>query len=219
MHTQQAQVQTLLDSLNQSDAERLADAGKRLETSISRFQRLERDAQNLLGDISVHGVAHNHSLEETRERDTADRLRRGAIICAVLTILALLSIPFLLQGNTVWQSSIAHVTAILGLGGLAAYFGRQSAEHRREERGLRDTRLRMASIAIWLDDLPDKDRSRIKQELVEPFFLSPTPERSVVTSGAYSPVPAARIVEVLGWRRRSPVTNESSEVGDLDAKP
>jgi hypothetical protein len=222
---QRRQVQTLLDGLNKADADRVAELEIKINRASQRFEDCLSKVEKLLGEVAVSGVAHGHAASEARERTFANRWRLAAVGFAMSALITIGLTSWLLEGLTSVQWLTLHVGLILGLGGLAAYAGRQSAEHRREERWARDSRLRLAAVTIWLEDLPDEVRKSLKSELVEPFFLATPYERKDVSRDATSPMLNSEVMALIAklfatelkGEAAKPQRNEAAR--DADVKP
>ncbi|MCU1614448.1 MAG: hypothetical protein JWO98_1988 [Frankiales bacterium] len=172
--TMKTAVKTAEEMFTATDA-RLQQQGA---DTLRLIEERKTQADELLGAIGMAGVAAGYNETAKNEKLVADKLRLGTIMVAVVAACVLGSTLFIdhtAAGS--WQRLVARVVVSLSLGGLAAYFGRQSAEHRKVERDARVRQLQLAALNPYLANMPDEEIVRLKAELA-PGWFGPVAEPS-----------------------------------------
>jgi hypothetical protein len=152
-------------------------------STLSRLEELQDQAEQLVGAIGVTGVAAGYDQTATREKRAADvwRLATVTVALAAAGILAFAAL-FTDHGDAgAWQELASRVFVSLSLAGVAAYCGRQSAEHRKAEREARNRHLQLRALNPYLANMPEEESVRLKAELAAGYF-TPTPAAAAAVS-------------------------------------
>jgi ElaB/YqjD/DUF883 family membrane-anchored ribosome-binding protein len=115
------------------------------EGTLQALRKLNKDAEELVGAIGVNGVAAGYNETAKNEQKVANIWRIGTVVVAVVSALFLGSALFIDHGTEgSWERLVTRLVVALSFAGVAAYCGRQSAEHRKVEREARTRHLQLA---------------------------------------------------------------------------
>jgi hypothetical protein len=141
------------------------------EGTLQALRKLNKDAEELVGAIGINGVAAGYNETATKEQRVANIWRIGTVVVAVVSALFLGSALFIDHGaEGSWERLVTRLVVALSFAGVAAYCGRQSAEHRKVEREARARHLQLAALNPYLANMPKEDLVRLKAELAPGYF-------------------------------------------------
>lgn len=143
--------------------------------TLARLEELQGQAEELVGAIGVTGVAAGYDQTAAREKRAADLWRRCTVGVALVAAGILAFALFVDHGEEGgWQRLAARGVVSLSLAGVAAYCGRQSAEHRKGERDARARHLQLRALNPYLANMPEEESVRLKAELAPGYFAPAT---------------------------------------------
>lgn len=142
------------------------------------------EAEQLLGQLrEVLAIAADESLSANYgnraddEQKSADRFRTYAALAGVLAVAVSIAVVVLqmLYAAKGWDYSQVQqwppkIAVIASLGGLSAYFARQSAMHRTYGVYLRDAQLELSNLGPYLAELTPDVRAEVRRSLVNTYF-------------------------------------------------
>lgn len=197
-----AHEQVAREGREQYEADRVeqAKAGKDATEEADNVLAELRRTLSLAADVSLSAGYGNQA---DAEATTADDLRKKAVryglATAVAAALALgIQVVLALAGESGANWSLLPVKAafIATLAAIAAYYGRQSSQHRSYSQQLRNAQLELNNIGPYLAELDEDERGEVKRELVHTFFGKP-----VETVDDDSPTTTATTEQFLEFAR------------------
>jgi hypothetical protein len=146
---------------------------EKAKAELAQLADLQKQADELVGAIGVTGVAAGYNETAQQQRRAANQWRLGTVGIAFLAAVVLSSALFIDHGrDDTWQLLTTRLVISLSFAGLAAYCGRQSAEHRREERTARARQIQLAALNPYLANMPEDERVKLKSELAVGYFTA-----------------------------------------------
>jgi hypothetical protein len=153
------------------------------EGVLQELRKLHKDAEGLVGAIGVNGVAAGYNEAATNEHKIANKWRIVTVAVAAVSALFLGSALFIDHGSEgSVERLVTRLVVALSFAGVAAYCGRQSAEHRKVERDARTRHLQLAALNPYLANMPESELVRLKGELA-PGYFSPVATAPVPATG------------------------------------
>jgi hypothetical protein len=148
-----------------------------LIASLKASERTAREIVQIVGNIGLTGNYQNRAISE---RTQADYLRWGAIIFFLIGggIIAS-SVIESFQGNVEPLELVARVLAALTISAPAVYLAKESARHRSNSDRAKQTELELASLAPFLESLPDDKRQEVIGSLSSAYFGTKVEEHQV----------------------------------------
>lgn len=166
--------------------------------TLEKLAELKREADELVGAIGVAGVAAGYNETAKKERRIADKWRYATVTVALLAAGVLITALFIDHAAAgSWQRLVTRLVVSGSFAGLAAYCGRQSAEHRSVERDARARHLQLAALNPYLANLPKDDSDKLKLELAPGYFTPPSAANGETESDGTAPVPIAQLVDLV----------------------
>lgn len=194
--SEQARAQTLANSeqarqaeFDAAEKERTKAAGKAAEDAANRhkdlvtklendskaivdaMEKLKAHAQKVVGIISDTGMAHGYQKTANEERAEAAVWKKVAALSLVVWI-AIGVIFFMLtyDKDLTWAAVARQFLISTPFVLLAGFATMQVSRHQKNERGLRQAELEIASLDPFLATLDDKERNEVKKEFATRYF-------------------------------------------------
>lgn len=138
---------------------------------IASMNKSLKDAQDIVGIISVTGMAAAYKEVADKERKTAFWWKIGAV-GSIIGLIAFGILLFIGGSNEkiVWTSFAAKIFVATAFGILAAYTAKQADKADDAERRTRKMALEFTSITPYLADLDKEKQQEIKVKLSEKMF-------------------------------------------------
>jgi hypothetical protein len=165
---------------DQIDAE-LERARTVTSDGIERARQNEAQANELLAQLGAKGTSSQYLSTAGDEKTIADKWRYATLALAIATSVLSVALLHDVSGRTV-GSVIARASVLLPPVLITLYAGRQSAEHRTQERHARTLGLQLASLSLFLADLSGDGKQAIKQGVADRLFA---PSDKQVSSRGY----------------------------------
>lgn len=142
----------------------------KVQTELDQIQEMNKEAEKILGLISMKGLAHGY-------QKIANNEGRKAFIWNILSVLSIIGIllfgyKFIIlhQGTMSWTTLVSRIV-LTGVGlTLFTYCSKQATIHRSEERRNRKIELELASLDPYLKDLEPSHQKEVKENLVNKYF-------------------------------------------------
>ena len=162
--------------------EKVSSINQRIEDEISIFESKRSDMDSLLEKVGLAKDAEVTISQAEEEKKAADKLRNWGLIAMYASILTLVILfseyvgltwwvenPQTLSDLTLEAFAIRFMTVIL-ISSPAVYMLKESAVHREKENLYRQRGTQLLTIRGYLADIPDKERTEVKQQLAKNFF-------------------------------------------------
>jgi flagellar biosynthesis GTPase FlhF len=161
---------------------------------VEKLEQQKEEAEDIVGAVAQTGMAGGY-------QQIADSEQVSARVWQVITVISLMGfvglmiwvVPSTSDGGFAWLSFTQRTLAALGLGGLAAYSGKQAAKHGERERHNRRLELEIASVGPFLAQLPKDEQDAVIKEVADRTFGRGT--RSLVVEE--SPTTTNGLIELL----------------------
>jgi hypothetical protein len=198
----QRQVTEAVDATSREARERFSETADELKGdasgTLTALAELKQQADDLLGAIGVAGVASGYNETAKKEKKVANTWRLATVGVAVLAVAVLFSALFVDQSDAgSWRRLITRLVLSLSFAGLAAYCGRQSAEHRDVERDARRRQLQLAALNPYLANMPADQSTQLKGELAPGYFTPAVAAQNGHEAERAGPIPSAQLAEVI----------------------
>lgn len=161
---------------------KVSSINQRIEKEISAFESKRSDMDSLLERVGLAKDAEVTILQADEEKESANNLRKWGLIAMYASILTLVVLfseyvglawwvdnPKTLSDLTFEAFAIRFMTVIL-ISSPAVYMLKESAVHRAKENLYRQRGTQLLTIRGYLADIPDKERTEVKQQLAKNFF-------------------------------------------------
>ncbi|MEZ8223336.1 hypothetical protein AB6C43_04765 [Vibrio splendidus] len=183
MEIQQAQT-SALSSIDEKVSQNISSINKRIAQEVQAFEAKRKDMDKLLEKVGLAKDADVTISQANAEEETANKLRTRGLIAMYCSIVVLVFFfadyiglsalwsdtpPKSLSDLTLEAFAIRFMTVLL-LSSPAIYMLKESAVHRAKENLYRQRGTQLLTIRGYLSDLPDKERTEVKQELAKNFF-------------------------------------------------
>ncbi len=183
MEIQQAQT-SALSSIDEKVSQNISSINKRIAQEVQAFETKRKDMDKLLEKVGLAKDADVTISQANAEEETANKLRTRGLIAMYCSIVVLVFFfadyiglsalwsdtpPKSLSDLTLEAFAIRFMTVLL-LSSPAIYMLKESAVHRAKENLYRQRGTQLLTIRGYLSDLPDKERTEVKQELAKNFF-------------------------------------------------
>jgi hypothetical protein len=168
-----------IDGRSQLISEKIQDEAKtQMETLevdstdiINVLWEKKEEASNLVQIIGNIGVTGNFQKIANQEKETADWLRKVALLLMTGMVIVIgLTIFISAENGFDWKLSLFRIGAALVLAVPATYAASESTKHRNAEYRNRQAELELASIDPFLEKMPDATKYELKAKLTERFF-------------------------------------------------
>ncbi|QOC25273.1 hypothetical protein IC744_02495 [Microbacterium hominis] len=175
-------------------------ANELVERTEAAFQRAQeasskaQDAAGLAGNASLGTYFSDYAEKEL----IAARWFRGLTIAAIILGLG----GVLAQGHLEpadWTGVTFRVAIAAGAGTLAAYFGRQSGQHRRLYNWARSTEVQLESFPAFIEGVPAEEQGEVYRTLARRVLSAP-PEKEGDTSE--DSVGSAQLLDIVATLAR-----------------
>lgn len=138
---------------------------------VDAMEKLKAHAQKVVGIISDTGMAHGYQKTANEERAEAGVWKKVAAWSLVFWIAIGVAFFMLTYDKDLTWAAVARQflisTPFVLLAGFAAM---QVSRHQKNERGLRQAELEIASLDPFLATLDDKERNEVKKEFATRYF-------------------------------------------------
>lgn len=169
----------------------------RADGTLKALAQAEEQAKTLVNTVGAIGTSGGYGGYAAQQKAVADNWRRVAIAIAVVAVLVGLQSLIWGAESTSWQFLVKSSVVVSALGGLAAYAGRQSGQHRSEETAARNIELRLAAIDPYLALLEESKRDEIKGQLAQRFFAPSVQVPPPGSQNGHAPGLSANAIEAI----------------------
>lgn len=158
-----------------------------VKTAVKEAEGARDLAQTAAGVTGSAALSSYFSGYATTELRSANVFRIATIGSIVIAIVAALAGPYFLpfaspDAMTEWQEVVYRLTVVLGIGALAAYFGRQAGQHRNVYNWARSIQVQLESFPAFAEMADETQRSE-SFSLFARRVLGAPPERQRDKSG------------------------------------
>jgi len=184
------------------------EAAGEIKKSIQADEAASNEAklriERLLGIVGEEALIGSYSKSANEDEKQANFWRWvtvGSILIAILAAagaaLSIVNQSAVVEPN--WYHLAAKTLLTFSFGGLAAYAGRQSGEHRRAQRDAKHMATQLAAVKPYLDDMDDPvKRDDLLREIAMKLFGQPAEHRPAVRKkGASKSDDSALLSEAL----------------------
>lgn len=185
---------------------------------LARIEELKAQAELLVGAVGRTGLSGGFQQWEGTERKQAGMMRITAItlgIAAAVVVLALVGVRVWWaedHDNTDLPLTVAALAVPAALGAVAAYAGKESSRHRRNQVIARRTEIELASFAPFLAELDSDKQAELTAMFAPVFFGQATAHMGSDRKEAGENAPESLIREVFKqiaarvpeWFKKSP---------------
>lgn len=160
-----------VDEIERKVAETLSKVEKTYDQALADLQSKNEQINSILGHASGRVIAGDYEKSASAEKNSADGLRWGSLVCMALIVVVLgYSFWETVSADFQWQKSLFRVALAFLLSAPAAYLARESSKHRMQQYQHHQTSLDLKAIAPYLASLPDDLQHRIKSEVASKLF-------------------------------------------------
>lgn len=172
-----------LSTIDEKANQNIGTINKRINKEVQAFETKRKDMDELLEKVGLAKDADVTISQANAEEETANKLRNRGLIAMYGSILVLVLLFSEYLGLTFWNEtppkSLSDLTleaftirfmTVLLLSSPAVYMLKESAVHRAKENLYRQRGTQLLTIRGYLSDLPDKERTEVKQDLAKNFF-------------------------------------------------
>jgi hypothetical protein len=159
---------------------------------IEKMETYRDQAAELVDAVGNLGTAAGYGKYASNQKRNADWLRNGAVLVVLSAVGFAIWALSTAAGDLTWQRSVAKLTVVALLGGLAAYLGRQSGVHRDREAAAKKVELELTALDPYLALMEPEQRDGVKIDIAKKLFGQP-----LVTdngSKAEEPNPSAQVL-------------------------
>jgi len=129
------------------------------------------EIDEILGHVSGRAIAGDYAKSATDEKEMADWLRIGSLICmGVIAASLIYSLFETIHSDFNWQQSLFRITLTFLLSVPAAYLARESAKHREQQYQHQQTSLDLKALSPFVASLPDEEQHKIKIAIASKIF-------------------------------------------------
>lgn len=173
---QETELQSRIAAVETEAKERFGQAETRYTEQMREAQEQAQDhlteAERIVGAIATTGTIGGFQIEADRQKQTADWLRRYALIAGAFAAgIAVWGVIHHAQNNNSDATDLgAKALASFVLFGIAGYLATQSGKHRDREERARRRELELAAFGPFIDDLPPEKQELLKEKLADRIF-------------------------------------------------
>lgn len=139
--------------------------------ALNEIDVKKTEIDRILGHVSGRAVAGDYEKSATEEKNKADWLRIGSLLCMALIAVSLgYSFWETIGTEFNWQKSLFRITLTFLLSVPAAYLARESAKHREQQYQHLQTSLDLKAISPFLASLPEEEQHKIKIAIASKLF-------------------------------------------------
>lgn len=159
MKTQEESFDTLTENLT-----------NKLESELVEIKQMNKEAEKIVGIISMKGLAHGYQKIANEESKRAFWWSLGSI-GSMIAVIVFGVLFILMHEDTFDWTTLTSRIVLTGIGlTLFTYCAKQASIHRNEERRNRKIELELASLDPYLKDLDTQKQKEVKQQLVGKYF-------------------------------------------------
>jgi hypothetical protein len=148
----------------------IEDIKTKAQTEIDQIHTMNKEAEKIVGIISMKGLAHGYQKIANDEGQKAFWWNIGSI-ASMLVIIAFGYFYIINHEGTMSWTALVSRIVLTGVGiTLFTYCAKQATNHRNEERRNRKIELELASLDPYLKDLEPEKQKEVKQTLVDKYF-------------------------------------------------
>ena len=138
---------------------------------VDAMEKLKTHAQKVVGIISDTGMAHGYQKTANEERAEAavwKKVAAGSLIVWIAIGVAFFMLTY--DKDLTWAAVARQFLISTPFVLLAGFAAMQVSRHQKNERGLRQAELEIASLDPFLATLDDKERNEVKKEFATRYF-------------------------------------------------
>lgn len=171
LETQKEQAKQVIAKISERGEELEEKYGQEVEVYLKKLEKQKKEAEDIVGAVAQTGMAGGYQQIADSEQVSA-RTWQGITVLSLIGFVALMIwvVPSSSGSDFTWISFTQRTLAALGLGGLAAYSGKQAAKHGERERHNRRLELEIASVGPFLAQLPKTEQDVVIKEVADRTF-------------------------------------------------
>ncbi len=132
--------------------------------------RYDEQAGELVDAISIKGTATGYGNYAEQERKAAWGWALATVSVAILGFGVILWALHSIKDATSWREIVVKFAGSLTLGGVAAYCGNQSSQHRSQERLAKRMQLDLAALNPFIKNLDPGEQHKVRAAFAERMF-------------------------------------------------
>jgi hypothetical protein len=120
-------------------------------------------------------VLGGYSQAAVDEKKSADSLRMTSVFCmALMVVIVAVTLFEILFGSyyITWESLVSRIAFTLIVSVPAAYFAKESNNHRLKYYEYKQTSLDLHAVSPYLKSLPEDEQNRLKSEFAQKLFIN-----------------------------------------------
>lgn len=162
---------TRVDNAEEYVGARLLNADRMLESAKKSAEEKNKQLNDVLGYVSSRVISGDYDKNSKTEKDTADLLRLGSLLCMAFVIgIAIYSLVETTTQGFDWERQVVKILLMILIMIPAAYLARESEKHRRQQYAHLQKSLSLKTITPYLASLPEEEQHKIKSELATRIF-------------------------------------------------
>lgn len=154
----------------------LADTENQVKLHLEEMSKHEEASERVLQALGVKATVSSYSQYAKEQKQAADRWRgiaAGAFVCAfawfVLSSFGLAAPE--VDGNSWWAPFVSKWGGTLAAAAVGAFAGRESGQHRREERDAKQVELSLAALDPFIANMSDTTQEDLRTETARAIFV------------------------------------------------
>jgi hypothetical protein len=162
-----------IDEIEIAAEEKLAQVDRLLDLTINNTVDKERQINKVLGHVSGRVISGDFEKNASEERDIANILRYGSILCMALIVgIAGYSFMETTSAEFDWARQFSRFLLMIMLSVPAAYLARESAKHRQQQYSHLQKSLDLNTATPFLSSLPEEEQHKLKTQIAAKLFLT-----------------------------------------------
>jgi hypothetical protein len=153
---------------------------------VIRTQNLKEKAEKVVEALGLTATASAYAAHAKEEREAANIWRRVAVGCfgASFLLFVYLLVKGNVDGSTPWQQIVLKVAGSVALIAAGFYCGRESSQHRQQERLAMEKQLDLAALDPFVANLNEEQRRTVKFAAANRLFAETRTHPDDATSSA-----------------------------------
>lgn len=154
----------------------LVDTENQVKKHLEEMIKHEESSERVLQSLGVKATVSSYSQYAKEQKQAADRWRGiavGAFICAfawfILSSFGIAAPET--DGNSWWVPFVSKWGGTLAAAAVGAFAGRESGQHRREERDAKQVELSLAALDPFIANMSDATQEDLRTETARAIFV------------------------------------------------
>lgn len=171
LEAQTKRAKEAVTAIGESQEKLEVEYGLQVQAYLDDLEEKKTAAEKIVGAVAQTGMVGGYQKIANAEQKTT-RVWQVVTVLSILGFVGLMLfvVPTPADGVLEWSELIGRTLAALGLGGLAAYAGKEASKHAERERHNRRIELEIASVGPFLAELPKEERDAIIKEVADRTF-------------------------------------------------